>query len=157
VYRKIKGAWRWIIGTMASRSLLRRIGIQPAYRISGDHYGPRLLRFSDSEALHRLIPLTGDRSVCGNTYGSPSKTDSTRSMVCCSIPKIQILKFSQTCSKFKMNFKFRFKMFVCELISTNKNVVVYILSKILLKISYKYFLSDHSQILSRNIVQIFPQ
>jgi hypothetical protein len=38
----------------------------------------------------------------------------------CSIPKIQILKFSQTRSKFKMNFKFHFKMFVCELISTNK-------------------------------------
>jgi hypothetical protein len=38
----------------------------------------------------------------------------------CSIPKIQILKFSQTRSKFKMNFKFCFKMFVCELISTNK-------------------------------------
>jgi hypothetical protein len=38
----------------------------------------------------------------------------------CSIPKIQILKFSQTPSKFKMNFKFRFKMFVCKLISTNK-------------------------------------
>jgi hypothetical protein len=38
----------------------------------------------------------------------------------CSIPKIQILKFSQTCSKFKMNFKFHFKMFVCELISANK-------------------------------------
>jgi hypothetical protein len=35
--------------------------------------------------------------------------------VCC-IPKIQILKFSQTPSKFKMNFK----MFVCKLISTNK-------------------------------------
>jgi hypothetical protein len=39
---------------------------------------------------------------------------------CCSIPKNQILKFSQTRSKFKMNFKFHFKMFVCELISTNK-------------------------------------
>jgi hypothetical protein len=38
----------------------------------------------------------------------------------CSIPKIQILEFSQTRSKFKMNFKFHFKMFVCELISTNK-------------------------------------
>jgi hypothetical protein len=38
----------------------------------------------------------------------------------CSIPKIQILKISQTRSKFKMNFKFPFKMFVCELISTNK-------------------------------------
>jgi hypothetical protein len=38
----------------------------------------------------------------------------------CSIPKIQILKFSQTRPKFKMNFKFHFKMFVCELISTNK-------------------------------------
>jgi hypothetical protein len=38
----------------------------------------------------------------------------------CSIPKIQILKFSQTHPKFKMNFKFHFKMFVCELISTNK-------------------------------------
>jgi hypothetical protein len=32
----------------------------------------------------------------------------------CSIPKIQILKFSQTRSKFKMNFKFHFKMFVCK-------------------------------------------
>jgi hypothetical protein len=30
------------------------------------------------------------------------------------------LKISQTRSKFKMNFKFHFKMFVCELISTNK-------------------------------------
>jgi hypothetical protein len=38
----------------------------------------------------------------------------------CSIPKNQILEFSQTRSKFKMNFKFHFKMFVCELISTNK-------------------------------------
>jgi hypothetical protein len=38
----------------------------------------------------------------------------------CSIPKIQILKFSQTRPKFKMNFKFHFKMFFCELISTNK-------------------------------------
>jgi hypothetical protein len=70
----------------------------------------------------------------------------------CSIPKIQILKISQTRSKFKMNFKFHFKMFVCELISANKNIVVYIPSKILLKISYKYFPSDHPQIVSRNIV-----
>jgi hypothetical protein len=38
----------------------------------------------------------------------------------CSIPKIQILEFSQTRSKFKMNLKFHFKIFVCELISTNK-------------------------------------
>jgi hypothetical protein len=38
----------------------------------------------------------------------------------CSIPKIQILKYSQTRSKFKMNFKFCFKMFVCKLISTSK-------------------------------------
>jgi hypothetical protein len=38
----------------------------------------------------------------------------------CSIPKIQILEFSQTCSKFKLNFKFHFKMFVCELISATK-------------------------------------
>jgi hypothetical protein len=38
----------------------------------------------------------------------------------CSIPKNQILKISQTPSKFKMNLKFHFKMFVCKLISTNK-------------------------------------
>jgi hypothetical protein len=38
----------------------------------------------------------------------------------CSISKFQILKISQTHSKFKMNFKFHFKMFVCELISTNE-------------------------------------
>jgi hypothetical protein len=76
VYRKIKGAWQWIIGAMASRSLLRRIGIQPAYRLFGDHCGPRLLRFSDGEALHRLIPLTGDRSVCGNTYGRQARRTS---------------------------------------------------------------------------------
>ena len=47
-----------------------------------------------------------------------------------------------------MNFKFHFKMFVCKLISTNKIIVVYILSKILLKISYKYSPSDHPQTLS---------
>jgi hypothetical protein len=34
--------------------------------------------------------------------------------IICSIPKIQILKFSQTRSKFKMNFKFHFKMFVAS-------------------------------------------
>jgi hypothetical protein len=39
----------------------------------------------------------------------------------CSIPKIQILEFSQTRSKFKMNFKFHFKMFVCELISAKSS------------------------------------
>jgi hypothetical protein len=38
----------------------------------------------------------------------------------CTTQKIQILKFSETRSKFKMNFKFRFKMFVYELTSTNK-------------------------------------
>jgi hypothetical protein len=41
-----------------------------------------------------------------------------------STPKVvasqKFLKFSQTRSKFKMNFKFHFKMFVYELISTNK-------------------------------------
>jgi hypothetical protein len=67
--------------------------------------------------------------------GPPQET-STRSLELahrlpvCSIPKIQILEFSQTSSKFKMNFKFHFKMFVCELISTNKIIVVYILFKI---------------------------
>jgi hypothetical protein len=72
----------------------------------------------------------------------------SKKLLLCSIPKIQILAFSQTRSKFKMNFKFHFKMLVCELISTNKIMVVYILSKILLKISYKYFPSDHPQTLS---------
>jgi hypothetical protein len=38
----------------------------------------------------------------------------------CSIPKIQILIYSLTRSKFKMNFNFCFKMFVCKLISTSK-------------------------------------
>ena len=68
----------------------------------------------------------------GFTYPTNSKTSATTHkiywyalylggwLVCCSIPKIQILKFSQTHPKFKMNFKFHFKMFVCELISTNK-------------------------------------
>jgi retron-type reverse transcriptase len=46
--------------------------------------------------------------------------DRKRKISGCSIPKIQILKFSQTRSKFKMIFKFHFKMFVCELISSNK-------------------------------------
>jgi hypothetical protein len=50
----------------------------------------------------------------GETYAPVARLES------CSIPKIQILKFSQTRSKFKMNFKFHFKMFICELISTNK-------------------------------------
>jgi hypothetical protein len=43
-------------------------------------------------------------------------------------------------------------MFICKLISTNQNIVAYNLSKILLKISYKYFFNAPSQILSRNIV-----
>jgi hypothetical protein len=80
----------------------------------------------------------------------------------CSIPKIQILKFSQTRSKFKMNFKFHFKMFVCELISTNKiywsifspksslkyptNVFPVIPLKFFPEILPRYFPSDHPQI-----------
>ena len=44
-------------------------------------------------------------------------------------------------------------MFVCELISTNKNIVVYILSKILLKIYYKYFPNDHPQ----TLLEILPK
>jgi hypothetical protein len=37
----------------------------------------------------------------------------------CSIPKIQILKFSQTRSKFKINFKFHFQN-VCLQVDINK-------------------------------------
>jgi hypothetical protein len=37
----------------------------------------------------------------------------------CSIPKIQILKFSQTCSKFKMNFKISFQN-VCLRVDISK-------------------------------------
>jgi hypothetical protein len=54
------------------------------------------------------------------TLQSQREPYSTRQECGCSIPKIQILKFSQTRSKFKMNFKFHFKMFVCKLISANK-------------------------------------
>jgi hypothetical protein len=53
-------------------------------------------------------------------HASLVQTGARLTVATCSIPKIQILKFSQTRSKFKMNFKFHFKMFVCMLISTNK-------------------------------------
>jgi hypothetical protein len=49
--------------------------------------------------------------------GHPSDTIIWRKM--CSIPKIQILKFSQTRSKFKMNFKISFQN-VCLLVDINK-------------------------------------
>jgi hypothetical protein len=89
----------------------------------------------------------------------------------CSIPKIQILEFSQTRSKFKMNFKFRFKMFVCKLISTNKlwwsifspkssseyptNISSVTPLKFFPEILPRYFPSNSPQVLSRNIAQIF--
>jgi hypothetical protein len=64
----------------------------------------------------KLLAKAKELDVCNASVSDlRSKND-----ILCSIPKIQILKFSQTCSKFKMNFKFHFKMFVCELISTNK-------------------------------------
>jgi hypothetical protein len=69
----------------------------------------------------------------------------------CSIPKIQILKFSQTRSKFKMNFKFHFKMFVCELISANKIYWSIFSPKSSLKYPTNIFASDPLQVLSRNI------
>jgi hypothetical protein len=50
-------------------------------------------------------------SLVDGSYDSQSEEEDE-----CSIPKIQILKFPQTRPKFKMNFKFHFKMFVCELI-----------------------------------------
>jgi hypothetical protein len=60
---------------------------------------------------------------CGKPRSTPGVRGTQRPqprVTSCSIPKIQILKNSQTRSKFKMNFKFHFKMFVCELISANK-------------------------------------
>jgi hypothetical protein len=65
---------------------------------------------------------TRDASATSTTAATVEPTSTIRcaEATTCSIPKIQILKFSQTLSKFKMNFKFHFKMFVCELISTNK-------------------------------------
>jgi hypothetical protein len=62
-------------------------------------------------ALLGLLPLL----VLSLSAITPVRISSF-SVYSCSIPKIQILKFSQSRSKFKRNFKFRFKMFVCELI-----------------------------------------
>jgi hypothetical protein len=66
-----------------------------------------------------LKPAAGRTSVAHAGTEARGASPQAR-LALCSIPKIQILKFSQTRSKFKMNFKFHFKMFVCELISTNK-------------------------------------
>jgi hypothetical protein len=67
----------------------------------------------------RLVEFSCD-IVFDETNGSQVDQVDLDELDDCSIPKIQILKFSQTRSKFKMNFKFHFKMFVCELISANK-------------------------------------
>jgi hypothetical protein len=60
------------------------------------------------------------RRAEGNWTDSKAIHNIDGAEACCSVPKIQILNFSQTRSKLKMNFKFCFKMFVCKLISTNK-------------------------------------
>jgi hypothetical protein len=70
------------------------------------------------EHLTSITKLNGEVASL-NAQLKTSKNDFDK-LKFCSIPKSQILKFSQTRSKFKMNFKFHFKMFVCELISTNK-------------------------------------
>jgi hypothetical protein len=48
----------------------------------------------------------------GHWRGEGELTGGEGGAAVCNTPKIQILKISQTCSKFKMNFKFRFKMSV---------------------------------------------
>jgi hypothetical protein len=67
-----------------------------------------------------LVKVTGMTTRRGRRKKRRGTTKGRAAMPTCSIPKIQILKFPQTRSKFKMNFKFRFKMSVCKLISTNK-------------------------------------
>jgi hypothetical protein len=64
---------------------------------------------SDDEGLLPLPSTSLPSSPTSITLASWQKR--RRYVLVCSIPKIQILKFSQTPSKFKMNFKFHFKMF----------------------------------------------
>jgi hypothetical protein len=66
-----------------------------------------------------LVLLARIRDRVGGRMSRCPPLDNLVSPVC-STPKIQILNFSQTRSKFKINFKFCFKMIICELISTNK-------------------------------------
>jgi hypothetical protein len=89
----------------------------------------RRLRCIELADLLLQLPLLllGFELVLGQQLASPGEHFFPEGEVClspgevrCSIPKIQILKYSQTRSKFKMNFKFCFKMFVCKLISTSK-------------------------------------
>jgi hypothetical protein len=84
------------------------IGRPALYRFMAiAHYGYLVLKMPSPA---EVLTVQGDRAAALTAVEK----------LHCSIPKIQFLKFSQTCSKFKMNFKFHFKMFVCELISTNK-------------------------------------
>jgi hypothetical protein len=77
--------------------------------------GKQLTKKQIVEARHYAKDLKYPRGSL--VYGGDEEDDF---LYCYSTPKIQILKFSQTRSKFKMDFKFRFKMFVCLLITTNK-------------------------------------
>jgi hypothetical protein len=69
-----------------------------------------------------VVRREGSTRVLGRSHSRFRGEDGSEDLPVrfCSIPKIQILKYSQTRSKFKMNFKFCFKMFVCKLISTSK-------------------------------------
>jgi hypothetical protein len=93
-----------------------KVGAYPSEQkiICGDPEGVIQWIGQEAEAFDEILSDRGDFCAFFGARGVAAILEK------CSIPKIQILKFYQTRPKFKMNFKFHFKMFVCELISTNK-------------------------------------
>jgi hypothetical protein len=68
-----------------------------------------------------MVPddIVADVKAAPDASSRPSSIAPVKDIASCSIPKIQILKISQTCSKFKRNFKFHFKN-VCLRVDINK-------------------------------------
>jgi hypothetical protein len=86
-------------------------------------YEASISKLFDATKVMARTPLLPLDDALSSSSQPPVQQKSSRAqphVPLCSTLKIQILNFSQTRSKFKTNFNFHFKMFVCELISTNK-------------------------------------
>jgi hypothetical protein len=119
----IRSRWRLRVDFLAPRIDFRSCYIYLLFFVSlplFNKYSDYIVTFISIHPVIICVVFFGACMRCTRLCSLKPGCDISFGICSCSIPKIQILKFSQTRSKFKMNFKFHFKMFVCELISANK-------------------------------------
>jgi hypothetical protein len=125
------GSTRWTDYDVV-RLMLRSFTVLDPHLVNSIRENPRYTKMTPEEILGKFVSgrmMIKEARYVDEALNGPMPIYEPQTMLSkqqaagrryCSIPKIQILKFYQTRPKFKMNFKFHFKMFVYELISANK-------------------------------------